>query len=127
MRTRVVKAALAVIGTAVGLWHCFISLQTIFVMKDEGLLVLGLVFGPLLTLPAVLSSAWKPRVGGWILTVAACVFLLTSVLHYGIELYQIGVAIAQFVLPMALLGVGFIWCSEEQLAIPEQAPSLIER
>jgi hypothetical protein len=53
MRVGVVKPALLVVGTVLGLWHCLISLQTIFVMKDEWLLLFGVVFGPLLTLPAV--------------------------------------------------------------------------
>ena len=53
MRVGAVKPALLVVGTVLGLWHCLISLQTIFVMKDEWLLLFGVVFGPLLTLPAV--------------------------------------------------------------------------
>ena len=123
LRVGVLRPALLVVGTVLGLWHCFVSLQSIFVMKDEWLLLFGVVFGPLLTLPAVLTSAWKPRIGGWILTVAAGVFLLTLLFHHGVELYQIGVATSEFVVPMVLLGAGFIWSAKHGDSTKALAPT----
>jgi hypothetical protein len=103
------KPILLIVGVIIGTWQGFISLQTIFVMKDEWLLLVTLIIGPLSIIPAVLVSMWRSRLGGWWLISAGIAFFALTLLHRGIESGQIKTAFFLFALPIVLLGVGFVW------------------
>ncbi|HWS17574.1 MAG TPA: hypothetical protein VN223_06145, partial [Candidatus Elarobacter sp.] len=59
------KPTLLIVGLVIGTWQCFISLQTIFVMRGEWLLLIALIIGPLSIIPAVVVGLWRPRLSGW--------------------------------------------------------------
>ena len=106
------KLILLVVGVIVGTWQCFISLQTIFVMRDEWPLLVALLIGPLSIIPAVLVGLWRPRSSGWWLISGGIAFFALTSLHKGIESVQIENAFFLFSLPMILLGAGFIWAAK---------------
>jgi hypothetical protein len=106
------RLILAIAGVIIGLWQGFISLQTIFVMKNEWLLLIALIIGPLSIIPAVAVSMWRPGLGGWWLISAGVTFFVIASLHRGIEITQIRTAFFLFSLPMILLGVGFVWLAK---------------
>lgn len=102
------KVVLLIAGVLIGSWQGFVGLQTIFVMKEEWLLLIALIIGPFSILPAVLVSMWRPRFGGWWLICAGVGFSLLALLHPGLEISQLKSAAFRFSLPMVLLGIGFV-------------------
>jgi len=106
------KLILLMAGVLIGTWQGFISLQTIFVMKDEWLLLIALIIGPLSVIPVLVVSRWRPRLGGWWLIIAGIIFFALTLLHRGIEIGQIENSFFLFSLPMILLGAGFIWVAK---------------
>jgi hypothetical protein len=106
------KLILLMAGVLIGTWQAFVSLQTIFVMKNEWLLLVALIIGPLSVVPAAVVSIWRPRLGGWWLVSAGIAFFVIASLHAGIEIGQITTAFSLFSLPMILLGAGFIWIAK---------------
>jgi hypothetical protein len=106
------KVAFFIIGIVIGAWQGFISLQTMFVMRDEWLLLIALIIGPLSIIPAVVLSLWKPRLGGSWLIIAGIVFFVVVAAHSRVEMAQIQTAFLHFSLPMLVLGIGFIWIAK---------------
>jgi hypothetical protein len=102
------KMAVLIAGVLIGAWQSFISLQTIFVMRDEWLLLVALIIGPLSIIPAVVVSIWKPRLSGWWLISGGIALSGVVALHSGVEAVQIQTALFLYSLPMMLLGVGFV-------------------
>jgi hypothetical protein len=108
----VLKPILLLVAVVIGAWEGFISLQTIFVMKNESLLLMALIIGPLSIIPAAAVSMWRSQLAGrWLIGAGIAFFAITS-LHRGIEIGQIKTALFLFSLPMILLGVGFIWVAK---------------
>jgi hypothetical protein len=106
------KLILLITGVIIGTWQSFISLQTIFVMRNEWLLLIALIIGPLSIIPAVAVSVWRPRSSGWWLISAGIAFSVVVAFHSGIETVQIQTASFLFSLPMILLGTGFVWVAK---------------
>jgi hypothetical protein len=106
------KLILLMAGVLIGTWQAFISLQTIFVMKDEWLLLTALIIGPLSVIPALAVSIWRSRLAGWWLISAGIAFFVLTLLHRGIEIGQIENSFSHFSFPMILLGAGFIWVAK---------------
>jgi len=108
----VLKRVLFITGLVIGAWQGFISLQTIFVMREEWLLLVALIIGPLSIIPAVVLGMWRPRLsGGWLIS-AGIAFSVVVAVHSGVETVQIQTAFLHFSLPMILLGAGFIWVAK---------------
>ena len=120
------KVALFIIGIVIGAWQGFISLQTIFVMRDEWLLLIALIIGPLSIIPAVVLSLWKPRLGGSWLIIAGIGFSVVVAAHSGAEMVQLQTAFLHFSLPMILLGVGFIWIAKRSFRNAGRPDSLVD-
>jgi hypothetical protein len=106
------KAILLIVGFIIGTWQGFISLQTIFVMRHEWLLLIALIIGPLSIIPAVVVSIWRARLGGWWLISAGIAFFAITIFHEGIESGQIESAFFLFALPIILLGLGLVWVAK---------------
>ena len=118
---RIVKLLLVASGLTIGIWYAFLTLQTIFVMRDEWVLLAGLVVGPLSVLPAIVVSIWRPRAAGKWLLAAATAFLVITCTHRGVDGHQVGMSVTKFVLPMVALGVGCIYSG--RIPPPPVAPS----
>ena len=103
------KIGLFLTGFAIGVWHHVVGMTSIFVFKGtESLFVwLAMILGPLSTLPAVIVSWFRPKIGGYWLVGGALVCVLSIGIGEELTLKQMGIWFLKVSAPMLAIGVGF--------------------
>ena len=100
--------SIAVIGVGIllGLWHAKIALRGIFVFREnEPLAVwIGVLCGPLSTLPAAMVSLFSRKVGAYWLIAGACISFTSFIFWPGFLVQEIPVILLKWCGPMMALG-----------------------
>jgi hypothetical protein len=112
----VLKAVLIVLGLLIGWWHFRLSLQTIFLMRDEKLLLTAVLLGPFSTLPVVVIGVFRPKLAGVWLVLSGAAFMCLSAIAGPMDTQQMKTGLLLFLLPMCLLGTGFMGLARAQKA-----------
>ena len=112
------KKGLFIIGIIIGLIHFKAGLKAMFVMTGEEhvLLLLFILLGPILTLPAVMMSYFKPRAGGILLILGGTVSLIIMVIFAVETVYfeKISFYVIRYFIPMIMLGCGALYLNKSK-------------
>jgi len=106
---QILTSSVFLIGIFIGMMHFKVGLKTIFVFtnKEPFLVWIFVFFGPLTTLPAVILSFFKPKIGGTCLIVGSLLSLIATVI-LSVERKELDVILSSFFrysVPMLMMGI----------------------
>ena len=113
-KQKIPTGALILIGVVVGIFHLQEGIMAIFVFKNNEPISswIFMISGPLSTLPATITAYFNKRIGGWWLIFSGIISL--CFFFYLAEDRTNMTFILMNVLPMLLLGFGFLKLPEYQ-------------
>lgn len=113
------KKGLLIIGLIIGLIHLKVGLKAMFVMTEKNhiSLIFLILLGPLLTLPAVTLSYFRPKIGG-ILLISGGIISLIIIPVFGVEAFNLKEAfsyVIRYLIPMLILGCGVLYLNKSSI------------
>lgn len=116
---RLLLVSLTVAGLALGVWHLRLALDAIFVFRRGEALTswITMLAGPLSTLPAVVLTLVKRKLGGyWLLAGAAISFTIFILAERGLTENTVPF-LSMMAGPMAIIGAGMVLLSRDAIGL----------
>ena len=113
---KIIKKGLFIIGLIIGAIHFKTGLKAMFVMTDEDHLsiLIIILLGPMLTLPAVIISYFKPKPGGISLIIGSVISLMLMILLAvdAVYLGKVSFYVIRYFIPMTMLGCSSLFLNK---------------
>jgi hypothetical protein len=107
---RTVLLIVVIVGALLGIWHLWFAASAVFVFRngEPWWSWVAVLFGPGLTLLAVLIAIFSVRLGGILLLVGACLSMTAFAVGDGPQYSSVEPFLLYVVLPMGALGVALL-------------------